>query len=238
MTEGIRLTWQDNTMDNDGQRVYRSTSTIDTQNPPSPLDDIGPNLESYDDVTVSGTGLYHYIVSTYDSTEELFSDEIQVFYGDAPPFLATHLQDQTIWEDQADSAKIWDDFGEDISGSGGYIEKYDNGLGGYGLDMHLTDSSDDDAEDRRYGIRFVIDLTNIDSLVAMYDGGYIGATPYVAIDIDGSEVFSDGNAPSSDETIDVSGLSGECTIDFFTGDDGTSSGHYHLMKGFYLVEAG
>lgn len=75
---GTRITWEEFNISEEGHRVYRSESSIDTQNLPTPHAELGPDVTQYDDGdTVPGT-TYFYLVSAYIGSVEKFSNEIQV----------------------------------------------------------------------------------------------------------------------------------------------------------------
>ena len=76
---GIRLTWTVNTIGNDGQRVYRSLSPMDRENLPSPLAEIAPEIDYYNDITVDLDRLYYYRVSAFDGEVEEISAEAEAF---------------------------------------------------------------------------------------------------------------------------------------------------------------
>ena len=74
----VRLIWDDNANNEDGQRVYRSTSPIDPLALPTPLASIAADVRQYDDTTAVEDTVYYYRISTYRGTVESVSDEIVV----------------------------------------------------------------------------------------------------------------------------------------------------------------
>lgn len=79
----VTLTWDDNNTDpnEEGHRVYRSTSTIDLNALPSPLATIAADLEIYEDDTAADETTYFYVVSAFTSFSEAFSSEVEITTG-------------------------------------------------------------------------------------------------------------------------------------------------------------
>lgn len=75
---GVRITWEDRNLAEDGHKIYRSTSPMDTQNMPAPLATLGPDVELYDDGSVAVDTTYYYIVSALAGSMERFSAEVSV----------------------------------------------------------------------------------------------------------------------------------------------------------------
>lgn len=75
---GVRIVWTDRNESEQGHRVYRSLSTIDVNNPPTPIAELGPNIEFYDDGDIVVDQVYYYRVSAFVGGVEKFSDEVTV----------------------------------------------------------------------------------------------------------------------------------------------------------------
>lgn len=80
MTAQIKLTWTDVNTSEEGFRIYRSDSPIDTSNPPAPLVELSPTEEGeYIDDTVVHGNEYYYVISSYNTEgDEEFGQEIRV----------------------------------------------------------------------------------------------------------------------------------------------------------------
>lgn len=76
---GFLLTWQDNNISEDGHRVYRSMTTMDPNNLPAPVADLGADVTEYEDGGVVEGNTYYYRVSAYiTGGSEVVSGEIMV----------------------------------------------------------------------------------------------------------------------------------------------------------------
>lgn len=76
---GFRLSWLDNNLAEDGHRIYRSTSSMDPDNLPSPLVELGVDITTYDDADSIVPGeTYYYIVSAFKGSVERLSEELSV----------------------------------------------------------------------------------------------------------------------------------------------------------------
>lgn len=73
----VRLQWLDFNYGEEEQRIYRSTSTIDPENPPSPLATVAAGETSFVDDTAAADTNYYYRVSSVFGGDEYFSDEIE-----------------------------------------------------------------------------------------------------------------------------------------------------------------
>ena len=73
-----KITWVDENLSEEEQRIYRDTVTIDPQNPPAALATVAADVEEYDDVTAVEDTTYFYRVSsvTGSGSVEKFSDEV------------------------------------------------------------------------------------------------------------------------------------------------------------------
>lgn len=76
----VIIRWQDRSIEETEQRIYRSTSPFDKTNLPPVLATVAPNVQEYKDTTVIEGINYYYIVSSYRAEPELevFSDTIEV----------------------------------------------------------------------------------------------------------------------------------------------------------------
>lgn len=74
----ITLNWTDTNDNEDGHRVYRSTSTIDPAALPTPLADLGADVTTYTDGDVTEGETYYYRVSAYRGTSENVSEELAI----------------------------------------------------------------------------------------------------------------------------------------------------------------
>jgi hypothetical protein len=74
----VKLDWNDNNVDETGHEIYRSTSSIDTGSPGSPLASIAANLTTYSDATADEGINYFYRVAAIRNSDKAFSSEIQV----------------------------------------------------------------------------------------------------------------------------------------------------------------
>jgi hypothetical protein len=75
----VRLTWDDPNATELGHRVYRSDAPMDPQDLPSPLAELGADVELYDDEAVALEETWFYRVSAFDGAgQEAVSDEIEV----------------------------------------------------------------------------------------------------------------------------------------------------------------
>lgn len=83
----VRLTWTDNSTGEDGYRIYRDLLEINLGDLPTPLVELDPDTISYDDMTVSEGETYHYALSAYKGTEELFAPQVTVTVEPTPIFI-------------------------------------------------------------------------------------------------------------------------------------------------------
>lgn len=76
---GFRLTWVEENLSEEGHRVYRSTSPMDPGNLPAPLVTLPPDVEEWEDGTVTPGVTYYYRVGAFiDGVVEKVSDEFEV----------------------------------------------------------------------------------------------------------------------------------------------------------------
>lgn len=77
---GIKLTWVDKNVNEEGQRIYRSTSPMDADNLPEPYADLAADVTEFIDRHVDESAdYYYYRVSAYIGTDlERVSDELEV----------------------------------------------------------------------------------------------------------------------------------------------------------------
>ena len=69
----VTIKWKDNSSLEKGHRIYKSNTYFTPDNLPSPLVDLGPNIEEYED-TASNAGENWYILSAYILDYEVFSE--------------------------------------------------------------------------------------------------------------------------------------------------------------------
>lgn len=81
----VRLTWGDTNSIEEGYRVFRSTSPIDTNSPPAPLATLPAGATEYVDSTAAPSTTYYYRVAVYLSSLRQFGDEVVVTTGPATP---------------------------------------------------------------------------------------------------------------------------------------------------------
>lgn len=73
----IILQWKDENYGEDGTKIYRSDTTIDTNSPPAPIGDVGSGIVTFTDNNVVEGNTYFYRVAAYFGSELYFSEEIQ-----------------------------------------------------------------------------------------------------------------------------------------------------------------
>ena len=104
----IRLNWTDQNSSEDGHNIYRSTSPIDPNSLPAPLDTIGPNIEFYDDETVIEGTIYYYRVSAFlGSSIESLSQEVKLIAFN--PELLFDSSTEGAWYDPSDLSTLFQD---------------------------------------------------------------------------------------------------------------------------------
>src|SRR6056297_2053354 len=96
---GVKLTWQVNTIGNEGQCIYRATSPMDPGSLPTPLADLGPSVAEYEDTDAAQGQCYYYRVSAYDGSNEAVSDEIKV-YNDTIEYVSPQSSSDLGWAGQ------------------------------------------------------------------------------------------------------------------------------------------
>ncbi|MDY7117119.1 LamG-like jellyroll fold domain-containing protein [Halomonas sp. SSL-5] len=74
----VRLRWTDGNPAETGHRIYRDGAAIDPEALPTPLADIGPDIEQYTDDTAVGGQTHHYRVSAYVGSVEKVGAELVV----------------------------------------------------------------------------------------------------------------------------------------------------------------
>lgn len=75
---GVRITWNDRNLAEEGHKVYRDTSPMNPLSLPTPIATLGPDITSYDDGDVLVDVTYYYRVSAYVGGIEKVSDEVSV----------------------------------------------------------------------------------------------------------------------------------------------------------------
>jgi len=95
---GIRLTWAVNTIGNEGQYVYRSTSPMDPGSLPAPFADLGPGVNEYEDTGATQGQCYYYRVAAYEGQNLAVSDEIKV-YNDTFVYVSPQSSGDLGWSD-------------------------------------------------------------------------------------------------------------------------------------------
>ena len=91
---GALIKWQDNNVSEEGHRIYKSTSTIDPNNLPSPYATVGPDVTQFEDGEILDGETFYYRIGAYtaSSTVELVSDELVVTGSEnGPPYLTMAL---------------------------------------------------------------------------------------------------------------------------------------------------
>lgn len=86
----VNLAWVDRNTNETGHRVYRSSSPMDTQAMPLPVDELGPNVTEWEDTDTPVDQVTYYIVSAVRGSEEAFSDEVMVD--------TTHTEEDPHWD--------------------------------------------------------------------------------------------------------------------------------------------
>lgn len=81
----VKLTWTDRNTNEDGHRIYRSSSPMDTLAMPSPVAEIGPNVTAWEDIDTPVDQEVYYVVSALRGDEEVFSDEVLIDTTPAEP---------------------------------------------------------------------------------------------------------------------------------------------------------
>ena len=69
----VTIRWKDNSLIEEGHRIYKSSTYFTPDSLPAPLVDLGPDIEEYED-TASNAGENWYIVSAYILGYEAFSE--------------------------------------------------------------------------------------------------------------------------------------------------------------------
>ena len=78
---GIRLTWSDQNLAEDGHRIYRSLTSmagLDVSQLPAPVVELGPDVELWDDPDVVEGETYYYRVGAFVGGVEMVSDELVI----------------------------------------------------------------------------------------------------------------------------------------------------------------
>jgi len=140
---GIRLTWIDNNVTEQGHKVYRSDSTMDLNNLPSPLVSLGPDITVYDDGSIVEGQAYYYIVSSFSGGVEKFSAEVSIDTEDTAWESSSLFANEelggcwnfndvtTLYQNTAGTTQITSDgqsilYAEDVSGNGTPLIKPSN----------------------------------------------------------------------------------------------------------------
>ena len=138
---GIRLEWKVNTINGEGQYVYRSTSPIDTEYPPEPLANIPPSVNYYEDNTVISNVLYYYRIASYSGTEMVMSDEFPIFSAPRGPSFVTGYGFSTGSDYINNNSVVWTGTSwlMCVNGATGYVSG--NGLYFEDMSMPMVDVS-------------------------------------------------------------------------------------------------
>lgn len=72
----IDLKWVNRNVGEDGTKLYRATSTIDTANLPTPVTTLAPGVNTYTDTDIIRGQKYHYRMGVFKGHDFVLSDEI------------------------------------------------------------------------------------------------------------------------------------------------------------------
>lgn len=75
---GVRLTWKESNVGEEGHRIYRSASPMDPDNLPPPIATLGPNTTEYQDDPLPTGVPYFYRVGAFTGAVERVSDEVSI----------------------------------------------------------------------------------------------------------------------------------------------------------------
>lgn len=75
---GVRLTWKESNIGEEGHRVYRSASPMDPENLPPPIATLGPNATEYQDDPLPTGVPYFYRVGAFTGAIERVSEEVSI----------------------------------------------------------------------------------------------------------------------------------------------------------------
>lgn len=89
----IKLTWNNNSFNEDGFNIYRSTSPMDINNLPSPITTLGSNTGSYDDFDVASGKQYFYRIGVFTATDEVVGKENVIRASDSLVFVSDAFGD-------------------------------------------------------------------------------------------------------------------------------------------------
>lgn len=113
----VKLNWTDRNTNEHGHRIYRSSTPMDTQAMPLPVDELGPNATEWEDTDTPVDQEVYYIVSAVRGAEEVFSDEVMI---DTTPSLSEIKKITVAPRDELLSNFTMyvnmEDFGEDFWG--------------------------------------------------------------------------------------------------------------------------
>ncbi|MDB9372395.1 hypothetical protein [Nodularia sphaerocarpa] len=74
----VKLDWSDTNTQETGHEIYRSTSSINTSSPGTPLASLGANVITYNDTTAVEGTTYFYRVAATRLSEKAFSGEVEI----------------------------------------------------------------------------------------------------------------------------------------------------------------
>lgn len=77
----VKIQWNDpnsGASQEQGVRIYRSLSSIDTNSLPTPLTTVGADVLEYIDDTVNGATTYYYLLESFNSAGSAFSSEANI----------------------------------------------------------------------------------------------------------------------------------------------------------------
>lgn len=123
---GIRLTWQENNIGEDGHRVYRSTSPMNPSALPAPLATVGPDVLQYEDADVASGTTYYYRVGAYKGSAEAVSSEVSASTPYDVSLLPPLLNDNATFNDEGDSTSGWTASNATLSTSASWLRMTKN----------------------------------------------------------------------------------------------------------------
>lgn len=110
---GIKLTWTDENLAEEGHRVYRSTTPMDPDNLPTEIATLGPDVTRYDDGDVVEGETYYYRVASFTAgdTVQAVSEELEIL-AEPLPFTPGELfssGELGAWFDISDMSTLFQD---------------------------------------------------------------------------------------------------------------------------------